>query len=79
MWMFSAVIDDLKAALSKLEGRVAVLEKPPAAAGRAAAPAAPCTNVSRVFERSAIASLHLSAACALVCAGDVCPAEECPS
>uniref|UniRef100_H3CS28 Eukaryotic translation elongation factor 1 delta b (guanine nucleotide exchange protein) n=1 Tax=Tetraodon nigroviridis TaxID=99883 RepID=H3CS28_TETNG len=47
------VIDDLKAALSKLEGRVAVLEKPPAAAGRAAAPAAPCTNGTSVPQKSA--------------------------
>ncbi|XP_056459836.1 eukaryotic translation elongation factor 1 delta b (guanine nucleotide exchange protein) isoform X2 [Gadus chalcogrammus] len=36
------VVEDLRSALSKLESRVAVLEKSPVAA--ASAPAAPCTN-----------------------------------
>ncbi|XP_078141817.1 eukaryotic translation elongation factor 1 delta b (guanine nucleotide exchange protein) isoform X1 [Centroberyx gerrardi] len=38
------VVDDLRSALSKLECRVAVLEKSPAAATPAPAPAAPYTN-----------------------------------
>lgn len=46
---FSPVIDDLRAALSKLEGRVEVLEKSPAAAVPASTPAVPYTNVSHGF------------------------------
>lgn len=55
MLMFSSVIDDLRAALSKLEGRVAVLEKFPAAAATPApTPAVPYANVSHIFDQSAI-------------------------
>lgn len=49
MLMFSSVIDDLRAALSKLEGRVEVLEKFPAAAAPAPTPVVPYTNVSHIF------------------------------
>lgn len=41
----SSVVDDLRAALSKLECRVAVLEKSPAAVTAAPAPSVPYTNV----------------------------------
>lgn len=45
--MFSSVIDDLRAALSKLEGRVEVLEKLPAAPTAAL----PYTNVSHTLNQ----------------------------
>lgn len=57
--MFSSVIDDLRAALSKLEGRVEVLEKFPAAAAPAPTPAVPYTNVSHIFKPSAITTFYL--------------------
>lgn len=49
--MFCSVIDDLRAALSKLEGRVEVLEKFPAPAAPAPTPAIPYTNVSHIFNQ----------------------------
>ncbi|XP_071402258.1 eukaryotic translation elongation factor 1 delta b (guanine nucleotide exchange protein) isoform X1 [Centroberyx affinis] len=45
------VVDDLRSALSKLECRVAVLEKSPAAATPAPAPAAPYTNGTPAQQR----------------------------
>lgn len=51
---FSPVIDDLRAALSKLEGRVEVLEKSPVPAVQASTPAVPYTNVSHGFTPPAI-------------------------
>lgn len=48
---FSPVIDDLRAALSKLEGRVEVLEKSPVPAST---PAVPYTNVSHGFTQPAV-------------------------
>lgn len=59
MLMFSAVIDDLRAALSKLEGRVEVLEKSPAAAAPAPTPAVPYTNVSHSFNQPAFTAFYL--------------------
>lgn len=59
MLMFYAVIDDLRAALSKLEGRVEVLEKSPAAAAPAPTPAVPYTNVSRSFNQPAFTTFYL--------------------
>ncbi|TWW58306.1 eukaryotic translation elongation factor 1 delta b (guanine nucleotide exchange protein) isoform X1 [Takifugu flavidus] len=47
------VIGDLRAALSKLEGRVEVLEKSPVAAVPASAPAVPYTNGTAVQQKSA--------------------------
>lgn len=54
--MFSSVIDDLRAALSKLEGRVEVLEKLPAAP--APTPAAPFPNVSHIWNQSASTTFY---------------------
>ncbi|KAI4828294.1 hypothetical protein KUCAC02_022396 [Chaenocephalus aceratus] len=45
------VVDDLRAALSKLECRVAVLEKSPAAGTPAAAPSVPYTNGTTVQQQ----------------------------
>ncbi|XP_063748040.1 elongation factor 1-delta-like isoform X1 [Eleginops maclovinus] len=45
------VVDDLRAALSKLECRVAVLEKSPAVVTPAAAPSVPCTNGTTVQQQ----------------------------
>ncbi|TNM88155.1 hypothetical protein fugu_006376 [Takifugu bimaculatus] len=47
------VIGDLRAALSKLEGRVEVLEKSPVAAVPASTPAVPYTNGTAVQQKSA--------------------------
>uniref|UniRef100_A0A3Q3M490 Eukaryotic translation elongation factor 1 delta b (guanine nucleotide exchange protein) n=1 Tax=Mastacembelus armatus TaxID=205130 RepID=A0A3Q3M490_9TELE len=48
------VVDDLRAALSKLECRVAVLEKSPAAVTSVSAPApsVPCTNGTKVQQKT---------------------------
>lgn len=59
MLSISSVIDDLRAALCKLEGRVEVLEKCPAAAAPAPTAAVPCTNVSHIFNQSAITTFYL--------------------
>ncbi|XP_068581137.1 eukaryotic translation elongation factor 1 delta b (guanine nucleotide exchange protein) isoform X1 [Cebidichthys violaceus] len=46
------VVDDLRAALSKLDCRVSVLEKAPAAVTPAPAPSAPCTNGTAVQQKT---------------------------
>lgn len=73
-----SVVDNLRAALSKLECRVAVLEKCPASVTPAPAASVPYTNVSGCWPFGDLSSK--SASSHLISPGHCCPSEDqCPS